>query len=188
MRMLKTVSKLMLLVLAAQASPAAALGREHAVEVEAIRARFLEVNARQQTLRKDTKGVLGLAAEGAELAAWYDGGDLRKLVVTEMHEMNRSVFEVYFSSGAIDFIYFAQWNYQSTLSSKAERKTEDRYYFVDANLWWWTTGATRSPVPFSRYSSEGKRLQNLVGLYRKAAGFKSFEVRIDDGQATEVNP
>lgn len=135
--------KLIIAILFAMCSGFTALTMGHATrapqkdEIEIIRQHYADINKSVPLYRRVKKNLSGFSAEGGELAAYFHGPSVMKMVATFFGETGKSIEEYYFWNGQLIFVFRAENNYDKPLSGKVVRKTESRFYFKDEKLIRW---------------------------------------------------
>src|SRR5690606_38148888 len=63
--------------------------------IENIRKKFREINAREHSFQKATKDIFGQSSEGGQAEVYYDGDDLKKMIITHYGEIGKIRTEYY---------------------------------------------------------------------------------------------
>ena len=133
MKKISIVSVMALLAVLAS-SEARAQGPD---SIQTIRQQYAAINRNAARYKKVKKQLLGFSAEGGELVAFIQGPSIVKITATFYGEMGRARDEYYYSNNKLIFIYRRQSHYNSPLTGKVVRTTENRYYFKDDKLIKW---------------------------------------------------
>jgi hypothetical protein len=105
--------------------------------IESSRQHYANINQNVGRYRRVKKELWGFSTEGGELAAYFHGPSVMKMVATFLGETGRTVEEHYFWDGKLIFVLSIDNRYDQPLSGKVVRKVETRLYFRDDKLIRW---------------------------------------------------
>ncbi len=161
---------------------------EKSPEVEAVRARYAAINGRQAKLTKVEKSVWGISAEGASVTAYLDGLRVEKIVLEALGESGRWEAEFYFDEKELlVFAFLRDTRYAYPIGvthadvggpKRKDTKSEERLYFVDDALRWWTTGQKREPAKGDAAAKE-KEVQTQAYVLLRGVKLAGVELRFD---------
>ena len=127
--------------------------------IASIRQQYAAINKRAARYRKVKKELSGYSLEGGELAAYFDGPAIVKIVARHFGESGNTVEEYYYRNGQLIFVFEKVSRYSRPLSGKVISAVENRFYFQDDDLIRWL-GEKGKEVPVS----EEYRLKEKVLL------------------------
>jgi len=132
--------------------------------VQAIRARYAQVNADAAHGRKVQRDLPGLSTEGGTLTGWFCGPSLCKMRATFYGETGRATEEYSLWHGRPFFVLRAETRYAHPIGSGspppgATRRTEQRFYFDGGRLIRWTDGTTPRSVTTPEARKWARELQ-----------------------------
>ena len=104
--------------------------------IESIRQHYASINQNAPRYRRVKKNLAGYSAEGGELAAYFHGPSVMKMVATFFGETGRAVEEYYFWNGQLIFVFQTDNRYDKPFG-KVVRKIENRFYFKDGKMIRW---------------------------------------------------
>lgn len=134
--------------------------------IENIRKKFQEINAKEHSFQKATKDIFGQSSEGGQAEVYYDGDDLKKMIVTHYGEIGKIRTEYYVDDGAVFFIYVKRTEYDKPMHEKGSKVSsieEDRYYFYQDKMIRWVDSSKSIVKPTSEiFQSKEKELLNAT--------------------------
>jgi hypothetical protein len=104
--------------------------------IESIRQHYASINQNAPRYRRVKKNFAGYSAEGGELAAYFHGPSVMKMVATFFGETGRAVEEYYFWNGQLIFVFQTDNRYDKPFG-RVVRKIENRFYFKDGKMIRW---------------------------------------------------
>lgn len=159
MNKIPTIFLLALLVLSAHGSAKA----QSEPAIETIRLHYGEINRKAPTYRKINKNLSGFSAEGGELAVYFQGASIMKIVATFFGEAGRTAEEYYYWDGKLIFVFRKESRYGKPLSGKVVSTAENRFYFANDKMIRWID-ENRKKVP-----SDSEEYREKQGEYLKSS-------------------
>jgi hypothetical protein len=115
--------------------------------IRSIRRRYATINRNVPRYKRIKKELSGFSLEGGELAAYFNGRAIMKIVATHYGEMGRASEEYYYWDEKLIFVFLKEYRYDSPLSGKVARTKEDRLYFSDDRLIRWVDESGKQIEP-----------------------------------------
>ncbi|HEX9996421.1 MAG TPA: hypothetical protein VGB45_04695 [Abditibacterium sp.] len=143
----------------------------HSQSSAIIRARYAAIERQLPQCRVVKRELSGYSAEGGELTAYSQRGEIKKLVARHYGEGGRSTEEFYFWKNQLFFVLITDWSYEFPLASAKttgrETRTQLRFYFQNGKLTRWVNGNNLTPTP----SPEAlKKRDEVLGFARDYLG------------------
>ena len=112
--------------------------------VSSIRERYAAVNKNLAKYRVVKKELSGFSTEGGELAAYFDGASVVKIVANHQGETGRSLEEFYYRGGELIFVFYRRETYDAPMSGRVSKTAEERFYFAGGRLIRWLDNRGRA--------------------------------------------
>ena len=153
-----------------------------------IRQKFKTISTSIDSYKKVTKDVMDESTEGGEMEAFYDGDELKKLVVKLYGETGQSIEEFYFWDNKLFFVFSRDFRYNRPIYMDEEyakqigeseyfddAKTvieENRYYFHDKKLIRWLD-PKKNKIDVATPDAKQKAVETLEWVERMISKLKN---------------
>lgn len=163
------ILSILLIVFAAQIS----ISAQNEKEIAAVRTEVNAINKSANKLKKETKNVSGLSAEGTEAVYFLSGTKIKKITATFYGETFKAVVEIFYRNNAPIFIFQKTNRYDMpinlTKSPEIASTEEQRIYFSGGKTVKILIGKTELKTTDERFAEIEKSLtgtsQDLIKAY-----------------------
>jgi hypothetical protein len=136
--------------------------------IESIKSKYQKISSGIASYRKATKDIYGQSSEGGQAEVYYDGDNLKKMVITHFGEIGKQRTEYYVDGGKVFFIYIKRTMYDKPIYEKGSKVLnieEDRCYFFNDKMIRWIDKSKKIVNPSTDiFLSKEKELLNATLL------------------------